>query len=82
MALSKEKRIIIFIAIDVAFFLLEIIVGVYSRPVCLFLQRTSHSRPGYTAHSLALVADAFHMVGTLQFLSTVYQSDFLYAVAQ
>lgn len=27
MALSKETRIIIFIAIDVAFFLLEIIIG-------------------------------------------------------
>ena len=42
-ALSKEARIKLFIAIDVAFFLLEIIVG-------------------YTAHSLALIADAFHML--------------------
>ncbi|KAI9651794.1 MAG: hypothetical protein M1831_007576 [Alyxoria varia] len=43
MGLSKEKRIVLFIAIDLAFFLLEIVVG-------------------YFAHSLALVADAFHML--------------------
>lgn len=43
MAFSKSTRIIILLAIDTAFFLLELIVG-------------------YTVHSLALVADAFHML--------------------
>jgi len=61
MALSKETRIIIFIVIDVAFFLLEIIIGKHQLLVleaCLDIDAS----PGYTAHSLALVADAFHMV--------------------
>lgn len=43
MALSKSSRIIILLAIDSAFFLLELVVG-------------------YAVHSLALVADAFHML--------------------
>jgi hypothetical protein len=43
MGLSKSKRIIILLAIDTAFFFLELSVG-------------------YTVHSLALVADSFHMV--------------------
>ncbi|KAK5941280.1 Zinc resistance conferring protein [Knufia obscura] len=43
MGLTKEQRICILLAIDSAFFLLELIVG-------------------YTVHSLALVADAFHML--------------------
>lgn len=43
MALSKSTRIKIMIAIDTAFFLLELICG-------------------FLAHSLALTADAFHMV--------------------
>ncbi|KAL8862809.1 MAG: hypothetical protein Q9178_000751 [Gyalolechia marmorata] len=43
MALSKSTRIIILLAIDSAFFLLELIVG-------------------YGVHSLALVADSFHML--------------------
>lgn len=43
MAFSKSTRIIILLAIDTAFFLLELIVG-------------------YAVHSLALVADAFHML--------------------
>lgn len=43
MGLSKSTRILILLAIDTAFFLLEIIVG-------------------YAVHSLALVADSFHMV--------------------
>ena len=40
---SKSTRIKVMIAIDTAFFLLELIVG-------------------FLAHSLALTADAFHMV--------------------
>lgn len=43
MALSKSNRILILLAIDSAFFLLELVVG-------------------YAVHSLALVADAFHML--------------------
>lgn len=43
MALSKSTRIIILLAIDSAFFLLELVVG-------------------YAVHSLALVADSFHML--------------------
>ena len=43
MALSKSSRILILLAIDTAFFLVELIIG-------------------YTIHSLALVADAFHML--------------------
>ncbi|KAF2723224.1 cation efflux protein [Polychaeton citri CBS 116435] len=43
MALSKSSRIIILLIIDIAFFLLEIVVG-------------------YAVHSLALVADSFHML--------------------
>ncbi|KAL8757613.1 MAG: hypothetical protein Q9199_002090 [Rusavskia elegans] len=43
MALSKSTRIIILLAIDSAFFFLELVVG-------------------YGVHSLALVADSFHML--------------------
>ncbi|KAF2789246.1 zinc/cadmium resistance protein-like protein [Melanomma pulvis-pyrius CBS 109.77] len=43
MGLSKSNRILILLAIDSAFFLLEIVVG-------------------YAVHSLALVADSFHML--------------------
>jgi zinc transporter 1 len=44
MGLSKSTRIMILLAIDTAFFFVELIAG-------------------YTVHSLALVADSFHMVG-------------------
>jgi len=43
MGLSKSTRIMILLAIDTAFFFVELIAG-------------------YTVHSLALVADSFHMV--------------------
>ncbi|KAF2198124.1 zinc/cadmium resistance protein-like protein [Delitschia confertaspora ATCC 74209] len=43
MGLSKSHRILILLAIDSAFFLLELVVG-------------------YAVHSLALVADSFHML--------------------
>ncbi|KAF2013327.1 zinc/cadmium resistance protein-like protein [Aaosphaeria arxii CBS 175.79] len=43
MGLSKSSRIMILLAIDSAFFLLELVVG-------------------YAVHSLALVADSFHML--------------------
>jgi zinc transporter 1 len=49
MGLSKSTRIMILLAIDTAFFFVELIAG-------------------YTVHSLALVADSFHMVCTSGFL--------------
>jgi len=45
MAWSKSTRITIMLAIDVVFFLVELIVGMY-------------------VGSMALMADAFHMVGS------------------
>ncbi|KAK5087876.1 Zinc resistance conferring protein [Lithohypha guttulata] len=49
MALSKSQRICILLAIDAAFFFVELIVG-------------------YAVHSLALVADAFHMLNDVMSL--------------
>jgi len=43
MGLSKTSRILILLAIDSVFFLLELVIG-------------------YAVHSLALVADSFHML--------------------
>ena len=59
MALSKSTRIIILLAIDSAFFLLELIVGMSctTPPLLDF----THCSLGYGVHSLALVADSFHM---------------------
>ena len=60
MELSKSNRILILLAIDTLFFLLEIVVG-----KLLALSRrpnTSNCATGYAVHSLALVADSFHMV--------------------
>lgn len=45
LAWSKSTRIKVMIALDTAFFLLELVTG-------------------FLAHSLALMADAFHMVST------------------
>ncbi|WPH01700.1 zinc/cadmium resistance protein [Acrodontium crateriforme] len=53
MALSKSTRILILLAIDSAFFLLELITGYY-------------------VHSLALVADAFHMLNDVLSLCVGY----------
>lgn len=52
MALSKSTRIMILLAIDTAFFFLELIVG-------------------YAVHSLALVADSFHMVRSFTVTSEI-----------
>lgn len=49
MALSKSSRIAILLAIDGAFFLVELIIG-------------------YAVHSLALVADSFHMLNDVMSL--------------
>lgn len=66
MALSKTNRIIILLVVDSAFFLLELIVGSYSLAALLALVKfsflMSSSPTGYAVHSLALVADSFHMV--------------------
>lgn len=51
MAWSKSTRISIMLAIDVAFFLLELIVG-------------------FIVSSLALMADAFHMVRSIESTTT------------
>ncbi|SLM34066.1 Cation efflux protein transmembrane domain [Lasallia pustulata] len=53
MGLSKSNRIIVLLAIDSAFFLLELIVG-------------------YAVHSLALVADSFHMLNDVLSLCVGY----------
>lgn len=60
MGISKSNRILILLAIDSAFFLLELVVG---KPLkyCI-LESDSNAQPGYAVHSLALVADSFHMV--------------------
>lgn len=61
MGMSKSTRILILLGIDSAFFLLELIVG----KLFCFIQRTPLITlvQGYGVRSLALVADAFHMVG-------------------
>ncbi|KAL8867107.1 MAG: hypothetical protein Q9174_005874 [Haloplaca sp. 1 TL-2023] len=61
MALSKSTRIIILLAIDSAFFLLELIVG-------------------YGVHSLALVADSFHMWQRAETLGALVNGVFLVAL--
>ena len=53
MALSKSNRILILLAIDTVFFLIELITG-------------------YAVHSLALVADAFHMLNDVLSLCVGY----------
>ena len=62
MGMSKSTRILILLGIDSAFFLLELIVGksfyiIQRTPLIILVQ-------GYGVRSLALVADAFHMVGS------------------
>jgi len=64
MGLSKSTRILILLSIDSAFFFLELIVG---QSKCALKQKDGTSLlinvyPGYAVHSLALVADSFHMV--------------------
>jgi zinc transporter 1 len=69
MGLSKTNRIIILLVIDSAFFLLELITGEYRLPQIriepvppLCLVSDNVRLLGYAVHSLALVADSFHMV--------------------
>jgi len=55
----------ILLGIDIIFFLLELITGMYLhlvlRPLVLTIL-------GYSVHSLALIADAFHMVVLLRII--------------
>ncbi len=64
MALSKSVRMQILLAIDVAFFLLELVAGTFYSRVGRTALLTFHA--GYAFHSLALVADSFHMVNLLR----------------
>lgn len=65
MGLSKSTRICILLAIDTVFFLIELVTGMSGyRSNCATTDiLTKH--PGYAVHSLALVADSFHMVSRL-----------------
>jgi zinc transporter 1 len=58
MALSRSARITLLLAIDILFFFIEIIVGMWQPP----LGRLSLISLGYAVGSLALVADSFHML--------------------
>ena len=66
MGLSKSTRITILLGIDSAFFFLELIVGMAHEDIGDIKRfRTianADSCLGYAVHSLALVADSFHMV--------------------
>lgn len=62
MGLTKEQRICILLAIDSAFFLVELIVGTLHNQEEKVAHVLTSSSTGYAVHSLALVADAFHML--------------------
>ena len=66
MGLSKSTRITILLGIDSAFFFLELTVGEEHEDTCNLIRlraiANADSCPGYAVHSLALVADSFHMV--------------------
>lgn len=62
MAPSKSTRIMILLGIDTAFFLLELIVGQWCADSQFF---QANRYQGTSVHSLALVADSFHMVRKL-----------------
>jgi zinc transporter 1 len=66
MTLSRTTRILILLVIDILFFIVEITVGKhFSAGVPLdFL--TGFLCPGYIIGSLALVADSFHMLKSVQ----------------
>ena len=61
MGISKSTRIIILLVIDSAFFLLELYVGML-KAFFGWLASILTEISGYAVHSLALVADSFHMV--------------------
>lgn len=57
--MSRSARITLLLVIDILFFFVELIVGVWGNLLCSF--RCS-CFPGYAVGSLALVADSFHML--------------------
>ena len=58
MALSRSTRISLLLTIDIIFFFIELIVGMWQPPRCQTLLIST----GYAVGSLALVADSFHML--------------------
>lgn len=58
MAFSRSARITLLLVIDIVFFFIELIVGMWQHP------RSHHTLTslGYAVGSLALVADSFHML--------------------
>lgn len=74
---KKETRIIILLGIDTAFFLLELSAGTlaFFSPCAV----GGLQGQGYAVNSLALIADAFHMVRYLAMLMVIVTfSDYLY----
>jgi len=65
MGLSKSTRICILLAIDTVFFLIELITGMSGYHPGRATTNILTKHPGYAVHSLALVADSFHMVSRL-----------------
>lgn len=63
MALSRSARITLLLAIDILFFFIELVVGMWWPP----LSRPSLISLGYAVGSLALVADSFHMLKYVPF---------------
>lgn len=71
MAISRSARITLLLIIDLVFFFVELIVGMYPYyPFILFLCFTL----GYAVGSLALVADSFHMLKYVHILHLLFSS--------
>lgn len=71
MGLSKANRIFLLLVIDTAFFLLELIVGELPLVPYYYYYLLTIST-GYAVHSLALVADSFHMVRVFSYYIYIY----------
>jgi zinc transporter 1 len=65
MGLSKSTRICILLAIDTVFFLIELVTGKSGHRPGRATTSILTKHTGYAVHSLALVADSFHMVSRL-----------------
>lgn len=68
MGLSKSTRICILLAIDTIFFLIELITGMTTHYPDRAATNILTKHTGYAVHSLALVADSFHMVSLYSLL--------------
>ena len=64
MAFSRSARITLLLVIDIVFFFIELIVGMWQPP------RSHHTliSPGYAVGSLALIANSIHMLKYVTFL--------------